>query len=84
VAPNPIDDTHVEICCSQCGNQNHQPIAWIPDHCELTCCECGAVIAVDRDAFRKAIEDVRRRLKEARSQITSPNYEPMSGAHRTR
>jgi ribosomal protein S27E len=70
VATNPIDDTHVEIRCSQCGHQNNQPIAWIPNHCELTCSECGAVIAVDRGAFRKAIEDVRQRLNEARSRIT--------------
>jgi hypothetical protein len=37
----------------------------------LTCCGCGAVIAVDRSAFRKAIEDVRQQLNEARSRITS-------------
>ena len=71
MATNPIDDTHVEIGCSQCGDRNNQPIAWISNHCELTCCGCGAVIAVDRGAFRKAIEDVRQRLNEARSRITS-------------
>jgi hypothetical protein len=61
MARSPIDDTHVEICCPQCGNKNKQPIGWICDHWELACSGCGAVIAVDRSAFRKAIEDVRQR-----------------------
>jgi uncharacterized Zn finger protein len=71
VTGSPVDDTHVEIACPQCAHENKQPIDWICDHLELACGECGAVIAVDRGAFRKAIEDVRQRLNEARSRITS-------------
>jgi len=63
---------HVEISCPQCAHQTKQPIDWICDHWELACDGCGAVIAVDRPAFRKAIEDVRRRLNEARYRITVP------------
>jgi hypothetical protein len=69
VAKNPVDDTHVEISCPQCAHTTEQPIDWICDHWELACGGCGIAIPVDRGAFRKAIEDVRQRLNEARSRI---------------
>lgn len=69
VAGNPVDDTHVEISCPQCAHKTKQPIDWLCDHWELACGGCGAVIAVDRGAFRKAIEDVRQRLNEARHRL---------------
>lgn len=71
MAGSPVDDTHVEIACPQCAHKTKQPIDWICDHWELACGGCGAAITVDRDAFRKAIEDVRKRLNEARYRITS-------------
>jgi ribosomal protein S27E len=70
VVGSSVDDTHVEISCPQCAHKTKQPIDWICDR-ELACGGCGAVIAVDRGAFRKAIEDVRQRLNEARSRITT-------------
>ena len=70
MAESSVDDTHVEICCTECGHKTKQPIDWICDHWELACGGCDATIAVDRSAFRKAIEDVRRRLNEARHRIT--------------
>ena len=71
MAESSVDDTHVEISCPHCAHKTRQPIDWICDHWELACGGCCAVIAVDRGAFRKAIEDVRKRLNEARSRIAT-------------
>jgi hypothetical protein len=71
LAGSSVDDTHVELSCPQCAHKTNKPIDWICDHWELACDGCGAKIAVDRGAFRKAIEDVRQRLNEARNRITT-------------
>ncbi len=71
MAKSSVDDTHVEIPCPQCAYNNKQTIDWICDHRELACRGCGVVVAVDRGAFRKAIEGVRQRLNEARYRITA-------------
>jgi transposase-like protein len=48
----------VELPCPNCGHGTQKTLAWLKEHTEYVCAECGTTVNLDTDEFRRRIHDV--------------------------
>lgn len=49
-----VNRVHLTICCSQCGAERRETLAWFVGHSRFTCTACRAVISLDDRPMREA------------------------------
>ncbi len=60
-----FDDETVDIVCPNCGRKNPILVRDVEDHSEtrVNCHQCGAVVKVDAEDFRRRLAQVRQELE---------------------
>jgi hypothetical protein len=63
-----FDDAEIPIPCPKCGRETQKSVGWIKSNDEFTC-DCGQVIRLEADDFRRGIEESEDALEDLKRKL---------------